>query len=421
MTTADKYRIIELDTNPEQSTELSKAIQLLNGQFDADDFFVTTNDGNMQIWLRQIDLLLLSQTITDIALTTGPIPAVSQIVPAIEDIRSFGINGGKRVYVDYNKERKVSGRKQKERNRGKHYYAQGHNFHKAENELPAEFMNRILAGDSEEILDAIPNNSVDLIFTSPPYNFGLDYQYADESYDTDATSWENYFAKLFRILDKCVDVLKFGGRLVINVQPLFSDYIPSHHIISNYLMEKRMIWKGEILWEKNNYNCKYTAWGSWKSPSSPYLKYTWEFVEVFCKGDLKKKGQAENADIDADSFKQWVSAKWSIAPERRMAEFDHPAMFPEELAKRVLLLFSFQGDVILDPFAGAGTTCVVAKRTGRRYVGIDVTESYCETARERLKAVDSDGSEQGQFPWLTSSQPPRSRRSSKVTTRRSKA
>ena len=110
--------------------------------------------------------------------------------------------------------------------------------------------------------------------------------------------------------------------------------------------------EGEILWEKNNYNCKYTAWGSWKSPSSPYLKYTWEFVEVFCKGDLIKKGDPSRADIDADSFKEWVIAKWSIAPERRMREFDHPAMFPEELAKRVMLLFSFSGDVVLDPFAG---------------------------------------------------------------------
>ena len=116
------------------------------------------------------------------------------------------------------------------------------------------------------------------------------------------------------------------------MQPLFSDYIPSHHVISNYFMKKRLIWKGEILWEKNNYNCKYTAWGSWKSPSSPYLKYTWEFVEVFCKGQLKKAGKSADADIDADSFKDWVVAKWSIAPERRMREFDHPAMFPEELA-----------------------------------------------------------------------------------------
>ena len=122
---------------------------------------------------------------------------------------------------------------------------------------------------------------------------------------------------------RSVSVVKYSGRIIINVQPLFSDYIPSHHIISNFFMQNKMLWKGEILWEKNNYNCKYTAWGSWKSPSSPYLKYTWEFVETFCKGDLTKRGDKENIDITADEFKQWVVAKWSIAPERRMKEYGH--------------------------------------------------------------------------------------------------
>jgi DNA modification methylase len=134
-------------------------------------------------------------------------------------------------------------------------------------------------------LRKLPDNCVDLIFTSPPYNFGLDYESND-----DAHYWDNYFNKLFKIFDECIRVLKYGGRIVINIQPLFSDYIPTHHIISNYFMSKKLIWKGEIIWEKNNYNCKYTAWGSWKSPSSPYLKYTWEFLEVFAKGTLKKKG-----------------------------------------------------------------------------------------------------------------------------------
>ena len=142
-----------------------------------------------------------------------------------------------------------------------------------------------------------------------------------------------------------------------------------------------MIWKGEILWEKNNYNCKYTAWGSWKSPSSPYLKYTWEFLEIFCKGDLKKSGRSEDIDITEDEFKSWVVARWSIGPERRMKQYDHPAMFPEELVERSLKLFSYRNDIILDPFNGAGTTTVVAKRLKRRYIGIDVSESYCKDCR----------------------------------------
>ena len=236
----------------------------------------------------------------------------------------------------------------------------------------------------------MPDNCIDLVFTSPPYNFGLGYQDSNGSADGDSADWDSCFAKLFRVFDECIRVLKYGGRIVVNVQPLFSDYIPSHHIISHYFMEKRLIWKGEILWEKNNYNCKYTAWGSWKSPSSPYLKYTREFLEVFCKGHLKKSGDPSKADIDPESFKEWVVAKWSIAPERRMREFDHPAMFPEELARRVMLLFSFRGDIVLDPFAGVGTTCVATRRNGRHFLGIDISPEYCATAEARLIEPQSE-------------------------------
>ena len=281
-----------------------------------------------------------------------------------------------------NRERKVTGRKLKEARRGRHYYADNHGFTREDNTIPDGFENAILCGDSREVLKGLPDNCIDMVLTSPPYNFGLDYHGHDDTHD-----WESYFVKLAAILDECVRVLKWGGRLVVNVQPLFSDYIPSHHIISTYLTGRKMIWRGEIIWEKNNYSCKYTAWGSWKSPSSPYLKYTWEFLEVFCKGDLKKTGKPEDADINADSFKQWVYGKWSIAPERRMRKYGHPAMFPEELARRAMLLFSFRGDIVLDPFVGAGTTCVAARDNGRGYLGIDVSPEYCATARKRLASV----------------------------------
>jgi DNA modification methylase len=284
--------------------------------------------------------------------------------------------------IDYTKERKVKNRKHKEASRGKHYYAKENGFSKKSNLLPEAFTNKIICGDSLVILKELPDNCIDLIFTSPPYNFGLDYDQTE-----DALAWDSYFKVLFGIFDECVRVLKYGGRIVVNVQPLFSDYIPTHHIISQYFMRKKLIWKGEILWEKNNYNCKYTAWGSWKSPSSPYLKYTWEFLEVFCKGSLKKKGAPENADIDGESFKNWVTAKWTIAPEHKMKNFDHPAMFPEELANRVLKLFSFKGDVILDPFMGAGTTCLSARKNQRPYLGIDISPEYCQTAEDRLRIL----------------------------------
>lgn len=245
--------------------------------------------------------------------------------------------------------------------------------------LPEQFINQIICGDSALILKELPDNCIDLVFTSPPYNFGMPYHSSYDSLD-----WEEYFQKLFSILDEVERVLKPGGRMAINIQPLFSEYIPTHHIISHHLLQRGLLWKGEILWEKNHYNCKYTAWGSWCSPSAPYFKYTWEFVEIFAKGSRKKNGKG--SDLTADEFKQWVYARWNIAPESRMKDYHHPAMFPEELAKRVIKMFSFVGDIVLDPFNGVGTTTLVAKKLARKYVGIDISRQYCQTALARLSS-----------------------------------
>lgn len=295
---------------------------------------------------------------------------------------SYGVRGGRRIYATYNAERRVKGRKEKVQKRGPWFYALDHGFSPENRDLPAEFHNRILSGDSGVLLKRLPPQCIDIVITSPPYNFGLGYDTTE-----DGTDWEKYFEKLFAVFDECIRVLKYGGRIIVNVQPLFSDYIPSHHIISRYFMDRRLTWKGEILWEKNNYNCKYTAWGSWKSPSNPYLKYTWEFLEVFAKGDLRKEGSFDRADITAEEFKKWVVARWSVAPERRMKEYGHPAMFPEELVARALKLFSYEGDVVLDPFAGTGTACVVAKKLNRVYLGIDISEKYCAVAERRLREI----------------------------------
>ena len=298
---------------------------------------------------------------------------------AIQKKQSYGLHRGKRIYEGYNDERKVKNRKEKEKKR-LGYEAFKKEFPKDNNPLPNAYCNKIITGDSIEVLKFLPDNCVDLVITSPPYNFGLDYS---EHEDTD--TWQLYFDGLFLIFDQCIRVLKHGGRIIVNVQPLFSDYIPTHHIISNFFWQQGLIWKGEILWEKNNYNCKYTAWGSWKSPSSPYLKYTWEFLEIFCKGELKKSGNKENIDITDEEFKKWVNAKWSLAPEQGMKKYNHPAMFPEALVMRALKLFSFKNDIILDPFNGAGTTTFVAHQLDRKYIGIDCSAEYCKTAEQRIR------------------------------------
>lgn len=359
----------------------------LNSHFSKDELFVKYIDEKILLFVKEVDIAKLQEFIESKKREREKFEFLSDILTKIENIKSYGLKSGKRNYIDYNKERKVKNRKNKEKNRGQYYYAKNHNFSKQNNNIPEEFENKIICGDSLNILGKLPNNCIDLVFTSPPYNFGLEY-----SDNEDDKNWARYFKQLFIIFDEVIRVLKYGGRIIVNIQPLFSDYIPSHHIISNYFMNRNMIWKGEILWEKNNYNCKYTAWGSWKSPSSPYLKYTWEFLEIFSKGALKHPGKKEDIDITADEFKKYVVAKWSIAPERDMKRYGHPAMFPEKLVERALKLFSFKNDVVLDPFNGVGTTTAVAKKMDRRYLGIDISREYCETAIKRLGNIQIQGS-----------------------------
>ena len=264
-----------------------------------------------------------------------------------------------------------------------------------ENPGVRQFINKILCGDALTMLGRIPDGCIDLIITSPPYNFG--HSYAQDLHD-DTREWNEYFETLNGVWKECGRVLKPGGRMAVNVQPLFSDYVPTHHLISHQLLKLGLLWKAEFLWEKNNYNAKYTAWGSWKSPSMPYIKYTWEFIEIFDKETHKKTGSREDIDITADEFKEWVLGKWSFPPEIRMKDFNHPAMFPEELPRRVMKLFSYRNDIVLDPFNGAGTTSLVAYKNGRRFIGIDVSRQYCDEAMRRLSAVRNPALEGENYP-----------------------
>ena len=384
-----KYKIITMKYP--LRNEITKELDNLFSRYPSEDiFYKIEKPSNIIIYLNQLKFTDFKKEVvsrthfvdSDVKLL------LEKILSNIENIKSYGLKGRKRVYVGYDQERKVKNRKLKEALRGKYYYTKDHNFSRKNNEVPKELINKIIIGDSEEVLKELPDDCIDLIFTSPPYNFGLDYENHRDGID-----WNEYFNKLFRVFKECIRVLKYGGRIIVNVQPLFSDYIPIHHIISNFFMKNKLIWRGEILWEKHNYNCKYTAWGSWKSPSNPYLKYTWEFLEIFSKGSLKHDGKRENADITADEFKEWVYAKWNIAPERNMKKYDHPAMFPEKLAERVIKLFSFRDDVVLDPFNGIGTTCVVAKNLMRKYIGIDISKEYCKKTEDRLKNVQIQSKE----------------------------
>lgn len=239
-------------------------------------------------------------------------------------------------------------------------------------------MNKIICSDALSYLKTLDSNIVDLVLTSPPYNFDMDY---DEH--KDSKSSKDYIETLMEIFVECIRVMKDGGRLIINIQPNYKNYYPTHHVITDNLLSQGMIWRGEIIWLKNNLK-KLTAWGSWMSPSCPYLSYPFEFIEVFSKTSLKHIGSKENIDITKEEFIEYVNGHWTIAPETRMKKFNHPAMFPEELAKRCIKLFSYKGDLILDPFNGVGTTTLVAYQLERNYIGIDISQKYCKIAKERI-------------------------------------
>ena len=260
-----------------------------------------------------------------------------------------------------------------------------HNMKDFACEVVEEFqvdLNRVVCSDARLFAPSLPDNSVDLIFTSPPYNLGMDYDVYD-----DKKGWYEYQQWLLPLLDSFWRVLKTGGRMVINVSPAWSEYFPTHAIITEYLIGAGWSWKAEILWDKNNYNCAYTTWGSWMSASAPYFKYTHEFVLVFCKDDRKRDGKGRVNDITREEFMKWTTAKWSIAGGNKKQENDHPATFPPELARRVIKLFSFQEDVVFDPFCGIGTTCVVAKEHNRFYLGCDISPDYVKQAQIALDKV----------------------------------
>lgn len=361
-----EYKTLKIE-NIYNIDDINKALPLLSSS----GIDTLTDKTNIILNFDAVDIKLLENIKYN--------PLIQKTIEELYKIRSFSSSNGKIVFKSFNKDKRVKNKKENSKKRLAYEYYKK-DFSKTNNELNKKFINKIHCADSLDIIKKFPDNCIDIVLTSPPYNFGINYENTN-----DVNIWEDYFNKLFNIFRECVRVLKDSGRIIINVQPMFSDYIPTHHLISNFFLKEGLIWKGEIIWEKNNYNCKYCTWGSWKSPSSPYLKYSWEFVEIFCKNSLKKEGDKNNIDIDSEEFKKWVYGKWSIAPERNMKKYKHDAMFPEELVKRLLKLFSYKNDIVLDPFNGAGTTTKVAKQLNRKFIGIDISEEYCKTAINRLE------------------------------------
>lgn len=237
-----------------------------------------------------------------------------------------------------------------------------------------EFVNKIYCGDCIEIMKKMPEKSVHLIITSPPYNVGISYQNHNDS-----LPYKDYLKFLNNTWQECFRILVDGGRICINVPSVTADgeYQPLFCDVVNQMKKIGYLMRGDILWYKQSIS-KRTAWGSWKSPSNPYVVQPYEFVLVFSKGTRKLEGDKEKIDITKEEFIEYSNSFWQIKPQTQPK--GHPVPFPEELVYRLIKFYSFQDNVILDPFAGSGTVGVVAAKTNRKYIYIDKSMEYCKLA-----------------------------------------
>ncbi len=263
----------------------------------------------------------------------------------------------------------------------------------------AGWKDRIVCDDCRAFLRQMPEGCVHLAITSPPYNVGLDYDGHN-----DRMSYDEYLAWLLPVWRDLHRVLVDGGRFALNIAPTsIKDFKPIHYDMAAQLRGLGFIMRTEILWYKQTMRRR-TAWGSWKSPRNPHIIPSWEYVLIFSKGSWTLDGNKKDADISGEEFIKFSDGFWQIAPETRQRQpflkslypprhgrnsprlkaGGHPAPFPEQLIERLIKFYSYRGNVVLDPFGGTGTVAVVAKKTGRHFIHVDVSKKYCQIATRRL-------------------------------------
>ncbi len=248
------------------------------------------------------------------------------------------------------------------------------------NEFPEELLNTIILGSAEN-MSMIPDNSLHLMITSPPYN-------VSKEYDEDL-SLEEYLGMLRKVFSETYRILVNGGRACINVANLGrKPYIPLSDYISQMMLEIGFNMRGEIIWNKAASASPSTAWGSWMSASNPILRDIHEYILVFSKGDYKRERtktekETKQNTISKEKFMEWTKSIWTFNAEsaRRIG---HPAPFPIDLPYRLIQLYSFTTDIILDPFMGSGTTAIAALKSNRNYVGFEINKEYIDLINKRI-------------------------------------
>lgn len=225
----------------------------------------------------------------------------------------------------------------------------------------------------------IKDESIDLIVTSPPYNLNIEYLSCDDS-----KPYDDYLHFTKRWLKRCLKWLKDDGRLCLNI-PLDKNK-GGHQSVGADVIEiaKQVGYKyhSTVIWNEGNIS-KSSAWGSWLSASCPYVIAPVELIVLLYKNKWKKTSGSRKSDITKGEFISWTNGVWTFSGEKK-SKIGHPAPFPVELPKRCIKLFSFVGDVVLDPFMGSGSTVIAAKQNNRNGIGIDFEIEYCKLAMDRI-------------------------------------
>lgn len=246
-----------------------------------------------------------------------------------------------------------------------------------ENPIPLQFLDKIFASSSEQMIE-LPDNSVHLMVTSPPYNVGKQY---DEN-----LSLNEYRAFLKLVWSEVKRVMVPGGRVCINIANLGRrPYIPLHTYIIEDMLDLGFLMRGEVIWNKASSGSPSTAWGSWLSAKNPILRDIHEYILVFSKGLFSRENtNGKKSTISKEEFLEFTKSVWTFSAESAR-KVGHPAPFPVELPLRAIKLYTFEGDVVLDPFMGSGQTAIAALKASRHYVGYDISKEYVTLAEKRIK------------------------------------
>lgn len=254
----------------------------------------------------------------------------------------------------------------------------------------------IIFEKSCEKMDEIPDDSIRLIVTSPPYFNAKDYG-TDGQIGLSSESYEHYIASMVPVWKECFRVLKPNGKLCINtpILPMEKAVMHTHHnrdyqninndIEASILSETELFRYDLIIWDKGSTD--QLMMGSYPYPPNFYGLNTIEFINLFVKDGPPEKIEKELKEasrLNKEDWREYIGSIWRFPPEK---DRSHPAPYPEELPHRLIRMFSFTGDTILDPFMGSGTTAVAAKKLERNYMGYELNADFIRMAEKRIDSL----------------------------------